>query len=93
MRTRRVHAKDGAHRYLVFSGETRDAPGRDVAVIWRDTEGWAEDELTADRDFVAAEGLAEGADTVYVNGMSSIPRAKPIEPLFKERMFAGVRDW
>ena len=92
VRTRRVHARDGEHRYLVFRGETRDAPGRDVAVIWRDTEGWGEEELAADRDFVAAEGLAEGADTVYVNGMSSIPRAKPIEPLFKERMFAGVAD-
>ncbi len=92
VRTRRVHARGGEHRYLVFRGETRDAPGREVAVIWRDTEGWAEEELAADRDFIAAEGLTEGADTVYVNGMSSIPRARPIEPLFKERMFAGVTD-
>ena len=92
VRTRRVYARDDGHRYLVFRGEARDAPGRDVAVVWRDTEGWAEDDLAADRDFVAAEGLAEGAETVYVNGMSSIPRAKPIEPLFKGRMFAGVTD-
>ncbi len=89
--TRRVYA-DGDRRYLVFRGETRSAPGRTTVVIWRDAEGFTEDELGADRDFVAAEGMAEGADAVYVNGMSSIPGARPIEPLFKARMFAGVPD-
>ena len=89
VRTRRVY-QDGGHRYLVFRGETLETPGRTTVVIWRDTEGWSEDELAADRDFVAAEGMAEGADVVYVNGMSSIPAARPVEPLFKARMFAGV---
>ena len=91
VRTRRVYG-DGERRYLVFSGETREAPGRTIVVIWRDTEGWTEDELAADRDFVAAEGMMDGADAVYVNGMSSIPGARPIEPPFKARMFAGVSD-
>ena len=91
VRTRRVYGY-GEHRYLVFRGETRDAPGRTTVVIWRDTEGWGEDELATDRDFVAAEGIAEGADAVYANGMSSIPGARPVEPLFKARMFAGVSD-
>lgn len=91
VRTRRVY-DGGERRYLVFRGETREAPGRTTVVIWRDTEGWSEDELAADRDFVAAEGMAEGADAVYVNGMSSIPGARPVEPLFKARMFAGVPD-
>ena len=91
VRTRRVYRRAEA-RYLVFRGQTRDAPGRTTAVIWRDTEGWAEDELAADRDFVAAEGMMDGADAVYVNGVSSIPGARPIEPLFKARMFAGVSD-
>ena len=91
VRTRRVY-RDGERRYLVFRGETRDEPGRATVVIWRDTEGWTEEDLAADRDFVAAERVTEGADAVYVNGMSSIPGARPIEPLFKARMFAGVSD-
>ena len=91
VRTRRVH-HDGDRRYLVFRGETREAPGRTAVVIWRDAESLTEDDLAADRDFVAAEGMTEGADAVYVNGMSSIPGARPVEPLFKARMFAGVSD-
>ena len=91
VRTRRVYRR-AEGRYVVFRGETRDAPGRTTVVIWRDTEGWKEDELAADRDFVAAQGMMDGADAVYVNGMSSIPGARPIEPLFKARMFAGVSD-
>jgi len=91
VRTRRVY-RDGERRYLVFRGETREAPGRTAVVIWRETEGWAEDDLARDRDFIAAEGMAEGADALYVNGASSVPGARPIEPLFKSRMFAGVSD-
>ena len=81
---------DEERRYLVFRGETRDAPGRKVVVIWRETEGWTESDFARDRDFVAEHNLAGGADTVYVNGDSVIPGAKPIEPMFKARMFADV---
>ncbi len=89
VRRRRTFDDDG-RRYLVYRGETRANPGRAVAVIWRATEGWAEEDFARDRDFVAEHNLAGGADTVYVNGDSCIPGAKPIEPMFKERMFAGV---
>ena len=81
---------DDGRRYLVFRGETRPAPGRRVAVIWRETEGWAEADFARDRDFVDQHNLAGDANTVYVNGDSVIPGAKPIEPMFKARMFAGV---
>ena len=91
VRTRRVYLDDD-RRYLVFRGETRDAPGRTTVVIWRDTKGWAEPELRRDRRFVAEHGLMDEAENVYVNGMSAIAGARPIEPLFKERMFAGVSD-
>ena len=91
VRTRRVYM-DGDRRYLVFCGETREQPGRSTVVIWRDTVDWDEADLKRDREFVAENGITEGADTIYVNGMSSILRGKPIEPLFKERMFAGVSD-
>ena len=87
---REVYDDDG-RRYLVFRGDTRAAPDRQVTVIWRDTKGWTESDFTRDRDFVAEHNLAVDAETVYVNGDSCIPGAKPIEPMFKARMFAGVQ--
>ncbi len=89
VRTRRVYM-DGDRCYLVFRGETREQPGRTTVVIWRHTVDWSETDLERDREFVAENGITEGADTVFVNGMSGIVGGKPIEPLFKERMFAGV---
>ena len=89
VRTRRVYDDDGRH-YLVYRGETREAPGRDVTVVWRDTEGWAQEDFARDRQFVAESRLRDGAETLYVNGDSVIPGAKPVEPLFKARMFMGV---
>ena len=86
---RAVYDDDG-RRYVVFRGETRAAPGHPVAVIWRETKGWTEADFARDRDFVAQHNLDGGAETVYVNGDSCIPGAKPIEPMFKARMFAGV---
>ena len=91
VRKREVFDDDG-RRYLVYRGEARASPGRRVAVIWRETEGWAEADFARDRDFVDQHNLAGDADTVYVNGDSAIPGAKPIEPMFKARMFAGVSD-
>ena len=89
VRTRRVHEDDG-RRYLVYRGETRDAPGRNVAVIWRETDGWDQADFDRDRQFVAEQGLADGAATVYVNGDSCTPGAIAVEPTFKARMFAEV---
>ena len=87
--TRRVY-DDGGRRYLVYRGETRDAPGRSVAVLWRETEGCTQEDFARDRQFVKAQGFADDADTLYVNGGSVIPGAKAVEPIFKARMFAGV---
>ena len=89
VRTRRAY-DDGERRYLVYRGETRANPGRTVTIIWRATEDWTEKDFVQDRDFVETQNLRDGADVVYVNGDSCIPDAKPIEPMFKERMFAGV---
>jgi len=91
VRTRRVYIDEKRH-YLVFRGESREQPGLTTVVIWRGTVDWKEKDLKRDREFVAKNGITKGADTVYVNGMSSILGGKPIEPLFKERMFAGVAD-
>ena len=89
VRTRQVHYDDG-RRYLVYRGETREAPGREVAVVWRTTEGWTQDDFARDRQFVDGLKSVKDADVVYVNGDSVIPGAKPVEPIFKARMFAGV---
>jgi len=88
-RTRQVY-EDGDRRYLIYRGETREALGQEVAVIWRETDGWKQADFERDRQFVEEQGLAEGADVIYANGDSCIPNAKAIEPLFKARMFAGV---
>jgi adenine-specific DNA-methyltransferase len=85
VRTRKVY-DDGGRRYLVYRGRTRD--NRQVAVIWRETEGWQEADLERDKKFVADQKLTEGADEVFVNGDSFIPNAKALEPVFKARMFA-----
>ena len=89
VRSRQAY-EDGGRRYLVYRGETQEGPGRRVAVIWRATESWTEDDFVKDRDFVAGRNLAGDADTVYVNGDSAILNAKAVEPMFKARMFARV---
>ena len=83
VRTRRVHEDDG-RRYLVYRGSTPERG--EVAAIWRDTEGWDGADFERDKDFVQKNGLAEGADEVFVNGDSFIPEAKPLEGVFKRRM-------
>ena len=85
----RIVYDDDGRRYLVYVGETRENPGHSVVVVWRETEGWTEEDFARDRRFAKAQGFTD-ADTLYVNGGSVIPGARAIEPLFKARMFAGV---
>lgn len=86
VQTRKVHF-DEDRRYLVYRGKIGR---RRVAVIWRDTHGWEKVDLERDKAFVAEQKLTEGADEVFVNGDSFIPKAKALEPTFKARMFAPV---
>jgi len=78
----------GEGRYLIYRGVTRE--GRRVAVLWRETVGWTEEDYRRERDFVAAQQLTDGADEIFVNGDSLIPGAQALETVFKARMFAGV---
>ena len=71
------------------SKATRQA-GRQIVVIWRETEGWQKANLERDKKFVAERKLTEGADEGFINGDSFIPNAKALEPVFKARMFAPV---
>ena len=61
-----------------------------MAVLWRETVGWTEEDYRNERDFVAAQKLTDGADEIFVNGDSLIPRAQGLETVFKARMFPGV---
>ena len=87
VRTRRVHDDDG-RRYLVYRGQNRE--GRRVVVIWRETEGWQKPDFERDKEFVSEQKLTAGADQIFVNGDSFIPKSRALEPVFKARMFAGV---
>ena len=87
--TRRVFY-DESRRYLVYTGSTRE--GRNAVVIWRNTADWTLKDRTRDRDFVVSNKLAEGADEIWMNGDSIVEGAKPLDNLFKERMFASVSE-
>lgn len=78
---------DHGRRYLVYRGSVEQ---RQMAVLWRDTEGWTTADLERDKAFVQKQKLADGADEVLVNGDSLIPNARALEPIFKARMFAPV---
>lgn len=82
--TRRVY-DDSGRRYLVYRGRVDH---RNVAVIWRETEGWGKADYERDKKFVTEKKLAENADEVFVNRDSLIPSARALEPIFKARMFA-----
>ena len=86
VKTRKVY-DDAGRRYLVYRGQIDH---RTVAVIWRENEGWQKADFERDKQFVAAQKLAEGADEVFANGDSFIPNARALEPVFKARMFAPV---
>jgi|GEM_PF-881781 len=87
VQTRKVY-DDGGRRYVVYRGALRN--GRTVAVLWRETKGWTAEDYRRDAAFVAEQKLAEGSDEIFVNGDSLIPGARSLDPIFKERMFAGV---
>lgn len=89
IRSRRAY-NDGNKRYLVYRGETRSGPDRLVAVIWRETAGWKKEDFERDKVFVKKHGLAAEANITYVNGDSLIPSARPVEGLFRDRMFHGT---
>jgi adenine-specific DNA-methyltransferase len=87
VQTRRVY-DDNGRRYLVYRGRIDH---RQIAVIWRETEGWQKADLERDKNFVVEQKLTEGADEVFVNGDSFIPKARALEPVFKARMFAEIQ--
>ncbi|MCY4553065.1 MAG: site-specific DNA-methyltransferase [Candidatus Poribacteria bacterium] len=76
---------DDDRRYLIYKGKVGQKP---VVVIWRETEGWGEQDWKRDHDFIEEQKLTEGADKVYVNTDSIVPEAESLDPLFKRLMFS-----
>ena len=91
VRTRRAiyrRRNGGRCRYLVVRGETRI--GKETVVLWRDIEGWTEDDFEHEWTWVRERDLTKGADVVYVNGDSVIEGARSLDSEFKRRMFEDV---
>ncbi len=59
-------------------------------VIWRETAKWEKPDYERDKQFVEQQKLTEGADEVFVNGDSFIPKARALESVFKSRMFGSL---
>lgn len=78
---------DDERRYLVYRGTVKQ---KTVLIIWRETEGWGEQEWERDYQFIQQHKLIEGADKVYVNTDSIVPDAESLDPLFKRLMFSDA---
>ena len=71
-------------RYLIYRGTVGQ---KTVVIIWRKTEDWDEQDWERDYHFIQERELIKGASEVYVNTDSIVPKAKPLDPLFKKLMF------
>ena len=76
---------DDEKRYLVYKGKVEQ---KTVVIIWRETEGWKQQDWERDYNFIEEQKLTEGADKVYVNTDSIVPEAESLDPLFKRLMFS-----
>lgn len=76
---------DDNRRYLVYKGTVGE---KAVVIIWRETEGWSEQNWKRDHDFIEEQKLTEEADKVYVNTDSIIHGTESLDPLFKRLMFS-----
>ena len=77
--------KDVDRRYLVYRGTVGQ---KTVVIIWRETEGWGNEDSERDFKFIQENKLTEGAVEVYVNTDSNVPEAKSLAPHFKRLMFS-----
>ena len=76
---------DDDRRYLIYKGTVGQ---KVVVIIWRETEGWSEQDWKRDHDFIEEQKLTEGTDKVYVNTDSIVHGAESLDPLFKRLMFS-----
>ena len=76
---------DDDRRYLVYKGTVGQ---KSVVIIWRDTDGWNEQDWERDYNFIEEQELTKDEDKVYINTDSVVPEAESLDPLFKRLMFA-----
>lgn len=76
---------DDDRRYLVYRGTVGQ---KIVVIIWRETEGWNEQDWERDCRFIEEHKFIEGADKVYVNTDSIVQGTESLDPLFKRLMFS-----
>ncbi|MCY3551165.1 MAG: DNA methyltransferase [Candidatus Poribacteria bacterium] len=76
---------DDDRRYLAYKGTVEQKP---IVIIWRETEGWNEQDWERDYNFIEERELTKDADKVYVNTNSIIPEAESLDPHFKRLMFS-----
>ena len=76
---------DDDRRYLIYKGEIGQ---KTVVIIWRETEGWENEDWDRDYRFIQENELTEGIDKVYINTDSIVPEAESLDPLFKRLMFS-----
>ena len=76
---------DGDRRYLIYRGTVRQ---KTVVIIWRETDGWEQQDWEQDFRFIEEHKLTEGTDKIYVNTDSIVPETESLDPLFKRLMFS-----
>ena len=76
---------DDDRRYLVYKGTVGQ---KTVVIIWRETEGWEQQDWERDYNFIQEQELIKDTSEVYVNTNSNVPEAKSLDPLFKRLMFS-----
>jgi adenine-specific DNA-methyltransferase len=76
-------------KYIVSTGQTGDEDAVErVCIIWRNTKDL---DLDAEAEWLHKEIIKDQTfDRIYINGISKIKDAEPVEITFREKMFEDV---
>src|SRR5690625_1784403 len=76
-------------KYIISIGQIRDEDAvEDVCIIWRNTKGL---DLDEEAGWIQKEIInGQTFDRIYINGVSKVKDAEPIEITFREKMFEDV---
>jgi len=85
------------NKYAIIIGEKPGDGGMEThVIIWRTTDGWDAEELTADREFVESilapiREKRRTIDQIHINGDFTVKGARPIEETF-HKIMEGERN-
>lgn len=74
------------HRYQFVAGHNN--AGKQLLVVWRNTEGWKLPDYEADKQALLSELKAFTYDQLYISGQAHIEGYQPIEEIFKNKMLS-----